>query len=52
MNKNISTDIIPIYNKLGEKLDEFKLPEKIMPIPSKRGGFSEKGIYYKGSGIV
>ena len=52
MNKNISTDIVPIYNELGEKLDEFKLPEKIMPIPSKRGGFSENGIYYKGSGIV
>lgn len=46
------TDIVPIYNIAGEKIDEVKLPERIMPIPARRGGYSPSGIYYKGSGIV
>lgn len=46
------TDIVSIFKATGEKIDEVRLPEKIMPIPAKRGGFSEGGIYYKGSGIV
>ena len=47
-----STDRIPVYDVKGNKLDEIRLPERIMPIPTRRGGFSAKGIYYKGSGIV
>lgn len=53
--KNICTrvtNVVPIYNSLGEKLDEIILREKIMPIPTKRGGFAESGNYYKGAGIV
>ena len=46
------TDEVLIYDKKGNKIDNVKLPERIMAIPAKRGGFSEKGIYYKGSGIV
>lgn len=52
--KNIikDTDFVPIYTYTGEKINEIRLPQKIMPIPSKRGGFSRNGIYYKGCGIV
>jgi hypothetical protein len=46
------TDAVPIYTDKGEQVDELKLPEKFMPIPTKRGGFGRSGIYYKGSGIV
>ena len=46
------TDEVLIYDKKGNKIDNVKLPERIMAIHAKRGGFSEKGIYYKGSGIV
>lgn len=46
------TDKIPVFSVSGEQVSEIKLPEKIMPIPAKRGGFAESGIYYKGSGIV
>lgn len=45
-------DVIPIYTSTGEKVNEIKLPEKIVPIPSKRGGFAKSGTYYKGSGII
>ncbi|MEE1100029.1 MAG: hypothetical protein U0K86_00915 [Agathobacter sp.] len=52
-NENIrETNKIPIYNSMGQKLDEILLKEKIMPIPNKRGGFSNSGNYYKGAGIV
>lgn len=43
---------VPIYNESGEKLDEIHIKETIMPIPNKRGGYSERGNYYKGAGIV
>lgn len=46
------TDIVPIYNSMGTKEHEIVLPEKIMPLISKRGGFSDTGLYYKGAGIV
>ncbi len=52
MEKIKSTDVIPVYDVAGAKIDEIRLPERIMPIPARRGGFSEKGVYYKGSGIV
>ena len=45
-------DVIPVYRADGQKVKEIVLPEKILPIPSKRGGFSGSGTYYKGSGIV
>lgn len=54
-NQDIATwqvDRIPVYSKDGQKQMEIRLPEKIMPIATRRGGFSETGIYYKGSGIV
>lgn len=46
------TDKVPIYNLEGHVIEEIQLKEKIMPIPNKRGCFSETGYYYKGSGIV
>mgnify|MGYP004530527709 CR=1 FL=1 len=46
------TATIPVYAISGEKEREITLPEKIMPIASKRGGFGESGLYYKGTGIV
>ena len=52
MDKIKSTDVIPVYDVTGTKIDEIRLPEQIMLIPARRGGFSEKGIYYKGSGIL
>ncbi|MFQ7393853.1 MAG: hypothetical protein ACLRMX_00930 [Lachnospira eligens] len=33
---------VPIYNESGEKLDEIHIKETIMPIPNKRGGYSER----------
>jgi hypothetical protein len=47
-----ATDIIPIYDSSGNQVEEIKLKERIMPIPTKRGGFSESGMYYKGARIV
>ncbi|MCM1500219.1 MAG: hypothetical protein NC124_17285 [Clostridium sp.] len=44
--------VIPVYDASGNQLDEIHLSEKIMPIPTKRGGFAESGVYYKGAGIV
>lgn len=46
------TDTVPVYTAQGEQIHALKLPEKIMPVPAKRGGFSESGVYYKGSGTV
>lgn len=43
---------IPVYNAAGEMLQEIILPERIIPIDGKRGGFSDAGVYYKGTGIV
>lgn len=45
-------DVVPVYDIQGNKLQEIKLPEKIMPLFSKRGGFSESGLYYKGAGTI
>ena len=52
MYQDRMTRVVPIYDILGGKQGEIDLPEKIMPIPAKRGGFSETGVYYKGAGIV
>lgn len=52
MNQIQWTDTVPVYTAQGEQIHMLKLPEKIMPIPAKRGGFSESGVYYKGSGTV
>ena len=46
------TDTIPVYSATGKKEYEITLPEKIMPLNSKRGGFSDTSLYYKGAGIV
>lgn len=46
------TDMVPVYDVRGELLNVIRLPEKIMPIPAKRGGFGTSGIYYKGCGVV
>ncbi len=46
------TNIVPIYDALGNKMSEIVLPEKIMPLSSKRGGFSDKDLYYKGAGSI
>lgn len=47
-----STDVVPVYNHNCEKITEIILPEKITPILGKRGGYSDKGIYYKGAGTI
>lgn len=46
------TDVIPIYNSKGVKIDQIVLKEKIKPVPRRRCGFSERDVYYKGAGIV
>ncbi|MCM1185892.1 MAG: hypothetical protein NC251_05065 [Lachnoclostridium sp.] len=46
------TNTVPVYDIAGKKVHEIALPEKIMPLYSKRGGFSETDLYYKGAGIV
>lgn len=43
---------VPIYDIAGKKVLEITLPEKIVPLYSKRGGFSDSDLYYKGAGIV
>lgn len=48
----IYTDVIPVYNCRGKKIDEIVLKEKIKPVPRRRCGFSDRGVYYKGAGIV
>ena len=52
MINNRATDTIPIYDSSGSQLEEIHLKERIMPIPTKRGGFAASGLYYKGAGIV
>lgn len=49
---NAASKIVTIYDKTGNKVDEVILPEKIVTLPNKRGGFSESGFYYKGSGCI
>lgn len=51
MNRAYSDKVI-VYDKQGEVQDEMTLPEKILHIPGKRGGYGESGLYYKGAGIV
>lgn len=46
------TDVIPIYDSKGSRIDEIVLKEKIKPVPRRRCGFSNRGVYYKGAGIV
>ncbi len=48
----VYTDIVPIYTTDGIKLDEIKLPEKIMPTPRRRCGCSKNHIFFKGAGII
>jgi len=41
-----------VYNETGEVIQEIVLPEVIVPIDGKRGGFAESGVYYKGTGTI
>ena len=50
--RTFQTDTIPVYNIEGQKVHEIHLPEKITPMVSKRGGFSDTNTYYKGAGIT
>lgn len=52
MLTNKATNVIPFYDSYGKQIKEISLKEKIIPIPNKRGGFAESGLYYKGAGIV
>ncbi len=47
-----STNTIPIINDSGRIIDKVVLPEMIWPVPRRRCGYSESGIYYKGAGII
>lgn len=46
------SDIVSIYDCDGKKISEVKLPEKIVTLPQKRGGYGDSGLYYKGSGCI
>lgn len=46
------TDIVPVFDVNGNKIHEVHLPEAIIPLPGKRTGVSEEGVFYKGAGIV
>lgn len=46
------TKTIPIIEANGKKIDEIILNEKIKPVPRRRCGISETGLYYKGAGII
>lgn len=46
------TNIVPVMGTNGDIITEINLPEKIMPVVSKRVGVSESGIYYKGAGTI
>jgi len=46
------TNEIPIMDKKGTILEKIFIPEKVKPVPRRRCGFSESGLYYKGAGIV
>lgn len=46
------TNEIPIMNKKGKILEKIIIPEKVKPVPRRRCGYSESGLYYKGAGIV
>lgn len=54
MNEHMifTTDRIPIIDTDGSKIDEVQLKERIRPVPRRRCGISEKGIFYKGAGII
>lgn len=47
-----TTDSIPFMEKTGEVIKEIKLPEKVMPILSKRTAIGTSGTYYKGAGTI
>lgn len=47
-----TTDSIPFMKKTGEVIKEIKLPEKVMPILSKRTAIGTSGTYYKGAGTI
>lgn len=46
------TDTVPFMDKNGKVLQEIKLPERVLPILSKRTAVSESGTYYKGAGSI
>ncbi|MCR4697179.1 MAG: hypothetical protein K5654_07680 [Lachnospiraceae bacterium] len=46
------TDTIPFMDKTGKVLSEISLPEKVIPIISKRTAVSDNGTYYKGAGTI
>lgn len=45
-------NVIPIFDVGGRQIDAVRLPEKITPLPAKRTGISDRGVFYKGAGIV
>lgn len=47
-----ATNVIPIFNEDGVKIDEVYLQEKIIPVPRRRCAISESGVFYKGAGII
>lgn len=47
-----STDRIPIWDAQGHVVDAIALNRRIRPVPRRRCGVSEDGLYYKGAGIV
>lgn len=48
----LKTSIIPVWNREGMKISQITLPETVTPVVSRRGGFSESGLYYKGAGCI
>lgn len=46
------TNVVPVFDTAGNKKHEILLPEQIMPLSGKRGGFSDSGLYYKGAGTI
>lgn len=49
---SFSTDVIPIIDAYGKKVDEIHLKEKVKPMQRRRCCISNQGIYYKGAGII
>mgnify|MGYP004697272687 CR=1 FL=1 len=55
MNKDsiyFKTNLIPIFNSKGQKLDEVVLPQVVTPVPRRRCCISNNNTFYKGAGII
>lgn len=55
MNKDLiyfKTNLIPIFNSKGQKLDEVVLPQVVTPVPRRRCCISNNNTFYKGAGII